>query len=68
LAEFARNTLIGDFVDAGGGASGGMDWLVSAANTTDYMWGDFQNPNGGNPQGGADTFVFGQHNGNDAWQ
>jgi Ca2+-binding RTX toxin-like protein len=59
------NTLIGDFVDAGGGASGGTDRLVSAPNTTDDMWGDFQTVGGGNPQFGADTFVFGQHNGND---
>jgi hypothetical protein len=59
------NYLIGDFVTASGGATGGNDRLVSAANTTDYMWGDFQNISGGNVHGGADTFVFGPHNGND---
>ena len=40
---------------------------VSSAlpNTTDDMWGDFQNVNGGPPHFGHDTFVFGPHNGDD---
>jgi len=55
------NTLIGDGIDTNGPESGGNDRLVSADNTTDNMWGDFQS--GGT--GGQDTFVFDRNNGND---
>ena len=38
------NTLVGDiaYVYAGASVQGGNDRLVSAANTPDDMWGDFQ--------------------------
>src|SRR5262245_32811094 len=58
------NFLIGDASDAAGPMApiAGNDRLVSAFNTTDHMWGDFQST-GGNA--GQDTFVFGPNNGND---
>jgi Ca2+-binding RTX toxin-like protein len=61
------NILIGDAFTAGGGIpSGGDDRLVSAANTPDDMWGDFQEPGPpGQPSFGHDTFVFGPNNGDD---
>jgi hypothetical protein len=60
------NNLVGDFADVGGSADGGNDRLVSAANTTDNMWGDFQSvDHPGMNIGGADTFAFGRHNGED---
>ena len=61
------NTLVGDiaYVYAGASVQGGNDRLVSAANTPDDMWGDFQNIVGGTVAGGHDTFVFKSNNGND---
>ena len=61
------NTLVGDiaYVYAGASVQGGNDRLVSAANTPDDMWGDFQNIAGGTVAGGHDTFVFRSNNGND---
>ena len=57
------NTLVGDFVDASGGANGGNDRLISADHTTDSMWGDFQSVSGGFHNFGQDTFVFDLNNG-----
>jgi hypothetical protein len=60
------NNLIGDAHDATGSeASGGNDRLVSAANTTDNMWGDFQSFGVGVQSFGQDTFAFNFHNGED---
>src|SRR5262249_15141869 len=60
------NFLYGDFknsFDSGPDRTGGDDRLVSAASTTDHMWGDVQI--GSVVTGGHDTFAFRSNNGND---
>jgi hypothetical protein len=56
------NTLVGDASFGGDGVTGGDDRLVSAVNTSDQMWGDFQE---GTATGGDDTFVLNFGNGTD---
>jgi hypothetical protein len=67
---FTVNYLFGDAgeADVSEGANsvtGGDDYLVNAANTTDHMWGDFGQIFDVGATGGDDTFVFGRSNGND---
>jgi hypothetical protein len=62
------NNLYGDASETRGAFyKSGDDRLVSAARTTDNMWGDFKTHTGDvtNETFGADTFVFGPHNGQD---
>jgi len=60
------NYLIGDANDVAGGVggTGGNDFLVSAASTTDYMWGDLRE-SGSLFESGRDAFAFAKHNGDD---
>jgi hypothetical protein len=55
------NLLVGDAYWIQSGATGGNDTLVSGMGD-DQMWGDAYEREG---NGGADTFVFGPHNGYD---
>jgi hypothetical protein len=55
------NLLVGDAYWIQSGATGGNDTLVSGMGD-DQMWGDAYEREG---TGGADTFVFGPHNGYD---
>ena len=59
------NYLINANDVAGGvGGTGGNDFLVSAASTTDYMWGDLRE-SGSLFESGRDAFAFAKHNGDD---
>jgi hypothetical protein len=67
------DTIYGDAEFMSDSARAGNDTLISSADS-DHMWGDAQyinnlaaSPNApiGNVRTGADTFVFGVHNGND---
>jgi hypothetical protein len=62
------NNLYGDAPNTQGAFyRSGDDTLVSADRSTDNMWGDFQSHSGSvtTETFGADTFVFGPHNGQD---
>ncbi|ACA21148.1 hypothetical protein M446_6910 [Methylobacterium sp. 4-46] len=58
------NFLYGDSRTAVTGSRAGDDRLISAANTIDEMWGDWQYSDGTAIQG-HNVFVFGPNNGND---